>query len=276
MRHDRDRAERRRVNESETLRETSTLHPRAVWRRGDVVVRETGAWTPAVHTLLRHLADVGFAAAPRLLGSGIDADGHETLTYIEGEFTQPGPWSLDGAAAVGALLRRLHDATAWYRPPADATWYPWFGRALGDEPRVIGHCDAAPWNIVARDGLPVALIDWDFAGPVDPLIELAQACWLNAKLYSDDVAATEGLPPLAERARHLRAIVDGYGLPREQRAGFVDLMIEFAIHATANEADDFNLTPDSVDTNAIWSLAWRARSAAWMLRHRATLVNAIV
>jgi len=33
---------------------------------------------------------------------------------------------------------------------------------------VIGHCDVAPWNIVARDGPPAGLIDWEFAGPSIP------------------------------------------------------------------------------------------------------------
>src|SRR6266536_2066466 len=136
-----------------------------VHRRGQVVVRDTGPWTPAVHTLLRHLERVGFDAAPRLVGSGLDPDGRETLTYIDGEFTQPGPWSLDGAAAVGQLLRDLHQATATYQPAPDAIWFPWHGRKLGGSARVIGHCDVAPWNIVARDRTPVAFIDWEFAGP---------------------------------------------------------------------------------------------------------------
>jgi len=62
-----------------------------VRRRGNVVIRDAGAWTPAVHALLRHLEDVGFAAAPRLVGSGPDSDGHAVQTFISGEFTQPGP-----------------------------------------------------------------------------------------------------------------------------------------------------------------------------------------
>ena len=88
-----------------------------VHRRGNVVIRDAGPWTPAVHALLRHLEDAGFAAAPRLVGSGLDTDGHEVLTFIDGEFTQPGPWSLDGAAAVGRMLRDLHRATRSFRPP---------------------------------------------------------------------------------------------------------------------------------------------------------------
>jgi hypothetical protein len=91
-----------------------------VHRRGNVVIRDAGPWTPAVHALLRHLEDVGFAAAPRLVGSGLDTDGREVLTFIDGEFTDQGPWSLDGAAAVGGLLRGLHQATRSFRPPPDA------------------------------------------------------------------------------------------------------------------------------------------------------------
>ena len=201
--------------------------------------------------------------------------GAKRLTYIEGEFTQPGPWSLEGAAAVGQLLREVHTATASFIPPADAIWYPWFGRPLGDSKRVIGHCDFAPWNIVTRQGMPVALIDWDFAGPVDPLVELAQACWLNAKLHDDLVAELEGLPPLEVRAKHLRAIVDGYGLPAAQRQGFVDLIIALVMHDTAEQADEANITPESTDPTPLWGLAWRARAATWIYRHRRVLQNAL-
>ena len=248
-----------------------------VHRRGDVVVRDTGPWTPAVHSVLRHLERVGFAGAPRLVGTGLDPAGRETLTFIEGEFTQPGPWSLAGAAAVGTLLRALHDATASYRPPPGAVWFPWHGRDLGGPERVVGHCDVAPWNIVARDGLPVALIDWETAGPVDPLVELAQASWLNAKLHDDVVAELEGLPPLAERAAQLRAIVDGYGLPAARRRGFVDRIIEFVVCDTAFEADDARVTPDTTShPQAMWAMAWRARAGAWIVRNRRVLQNALV
>lgn len=239
----------------------------SVHRRGDVVIRDAGPWAPSVHSLLHHLERVGFAGAPRVVGGGFDAAGREMLTFIEGEFTQPGPWSLDGAAAVGTLLRDLHDATASYTPPPDAVWFPWHGRDLGGPRRVIGHCDVAPWNIVARDGMPVALIDWETAGPTDPLVELAQACWLNAKLHDDIVAEREGLPPLAERAQHLRAVVDGYGLPKAEREHVVDRIVEFVVCDTANEADDATEDP--------WGVVWRARAGAWIVRNRRVLQNAL-
>lgn len=73
---------------------------------------------------------------------------------------------------------------------------------------------------------------------MDPLIDLAQLCWLNAKLHDDIVTQREHLPPAADRARHLAAIADAYGLTAAQRHGFVDQMIQFAICDTAWEADN--------------------------------------
>lgn len=121
------------------------------------------------------------------------------------------------------------------------------------------------------------MIDWEQAGPVDPLVELAQLCWLNAHLFDDDLEASIGLPPLAARAQKLRSIVDGYGLAAKDRARLVPTMIELAIADAANEAIQARLTPDSTGpVDALWAMAWRARSAAWMGRNRAALEAALV
>ena len=126
----------------------------------------------------------------------------------------------------------------------------------------------------------MALIDWETAGPVDPMIELAQTCWLNAKLFDNDVAEREGLPTLEVRARQLRAIVDAYGLTMAQRRRIVNLIIGYAIHDAPETADEFKVTPDMVDPMPdgfpiIWGLTWRVRSAAWVYCNRDTLERAI-
>ncbi len=259
------------------LRAPDLFHRTQVRRYGHVVVKDTGPWSATVRSLLRHLESVGFAWSPRLAGPGHNRGEANTLayTYVEGEFLERGSWSHDAAVTIGRMVRELHEATASYRPPLDAVWKPWFGRALGGSKRIVGHCDVCPWNVVTRDGLPIALIDWEVAGPVDPIVDLAQACWHIAGLYDDVVAERKGLPPLAERARQLRAMVDAYGLTARQRRGFVDLTIEFAVHYTAYQADDAGVTPESTDPSLIWALAWPARSAAWMLRHRRALESAI-
>jgi hypothetical protein len=166
---------------------------------------------------------------------------------------------------VGALLRGLHAAAATFIPPTGTCWKPWFGRELPGAQPVIGHCDTGPWNIIARSGRPVALVDFEFAGPVDAAWELAQAAWLNAQLHDDDVAERLGLPDLAGRGRQLRLILDGYGLPARERAGFVDKMITFAVHNARAEAVEFGVTPHttagSTDSGYpfVWAITWRIR-----------------
>lgn len=250
-----------------------------VHRVGPVLVRAGGPWSRSVHALLRHLERVDFPGSPRVVGAGIDDEGNEVLTYIDGAFVHPRAWSDEGITALGGLVRRLHEATARFVPPVDAAWQPWFTRS--DSPgAVFGHGDLGPWNIVAREGLPVGFIDWEFAGPVDRLDEVAQVAWLNAQLHDDDIAARNDLPPAAARARQLRLFVDAYGLDPEERSGLVTRMIEHAVRDAANELTD----PGGLKMAKLpvgprdpgWAVAWRLRSAAWLVRHRPLLEGAIL
>ena len=244
----------------------------AVSRIGDVVHRQAGPWAPTVHALLRHLEAEGFAGAPRVVGSGFDVQGRETLTYLPGASPHPGPWPEDALYNLGRMLADFHGASASFVPPPDAQWRLWFGRTLGTGPTIIGHGDLGDWNIIAQDGQPTGFIDWENAGPVDPLVDLAQLCWLNAHLFDDDLMERLNLPDLPTRARYLLTIVDGYGLASAGRAKLVEMMIALAIADAANEAVEARLTPDSTGpVEALWAMAWRARSAAWMGRNRGVL-----
>lgn len=249
---------------------------KVVHRRGAVLLRNAGPHSPTVHSLLRYLEDVGFEGAPRVVGAGFESDGRETLTYLEGEFAHPCQGSPDATAALGALISRLHRITAGYEPPRSAVWRPWFFRDLGSTERVISQCDPSPWNVCLRAGMPVALVDWDLAGPIDPLIELAAAAWLNAGLYSDDIPERERLPPLDDRVRMLRALIDGYELPRIQRRGFFDRIVTYIIHATGAVPDEHNVMRETKESPALWAMAWQSRSAAWMLRNRNVIEKALV
>jgi GNAT superfamily N-acetyltransferase len=245
-----------------------------VRRDGDVVVRSAGPQAPTVRALLRHLEDVGFAGAPRVVGSGFDADGNETLTWIDGDSPRHGLDTVEAAAALGSLLRQLHDATASFRPPRDAVWKQTWCREHGDR-RVIGHCDNGFWNVVLRDGLPFAFIDWDYAGPIDPRLEVAGTAQSNANLYSDDIIEMHRLPSLDVRCQQLRALVDAYGLSRAERGGLIDLMIESTIRSMESDTFEANITPETRESDALWGLTWQSRTAAWLLRHRGTLEKAL-
>ena len=173
-----------------------------VVRVGDTVRRPTARWSPAVHALLRHFESVGFDAAPRFLG--IDEQGREILTYMEGEAAlAPAPSGDDVLLELGRLIRRMHDAQAgfvdsggWVEP--------------GDGSVVCFH-DYFPPNVIFRAGKPVALIDWDLARRGERADDVAMAaCWW-APLHPDARAARWGFP-LDRRGERVRRLCDGYGL----------------------------------------------------------------
>lgn len=123
-----------------------------VVRVGDTVRRPARSGNGLMRDVLVHLERVGFEAAPRWLG--VDDQGRDVLTWIDGEtFTERSrmhPYIGDPpvritfgdeqVAAVVRLLRRYHDTF---------------------EDAVVCHGDFGPWNIVWRQGMPVAVIDFD-------------------------------------------------------------------------------------------------------------------
>jgi hypothetical protein len=210
-----------------------------------------------------------------LIGSGVDEAGHQRLEYIEGELVHPYAWSDDGVVQVARLLRELHDATGSFVPPPDAMWMPWYThRPTADA--VYGHGDVGPWNIVARDGIPVAFVDWDFAGPVDRLDEVAEAVRLNCQLHGEDVTALRGLPEAADRAQQVRLFADSYGLDGRQRAELVNRMVECALRGCANDCDEAVITWEFRGPHPmVWGMAWQIRGARWILDHRHLLSDAL-
>jgi aminoglycoside phosphotransferase (APT) family kinase protein len=82
---------------------------------------------------------------------------------------------------------------------------------------VVSHGDLGPWNTVYRDGIPVAFIDWDSAGPVDPLADLAAAAWTFVPLAPPEQLAEAGFDPLPALPARLRTFVDAYG-PADRKA----------------------------------------------------------
>lgn len=253
---------------------------RVVHRVGGLVYRSPGPQSHTIVRLLDHLHASGFEAAPRPVDGGFAPDGRERFEYIEGESPQPLAWTDEAVWRIGEMLRQVHEIGATFDPGPDPRWRPWFARSLPGARPVLGHGDLGPWNILARDGLPVAFIDWDNAGPVDALWELAQVGWLNAQLHDEDVAAQNGLAPPADRIRQLVILLDGYGLERSARPPLADMLVEFAIRSGRDEAvaagvEPGTPSPDGSGFPLLWAVTWRTRAAAWMLDHRAELRSAL-
>ena len=188
-------------------------------RRGDRLLRPMGPWSPAVHEYLRHLEAAGFAGSPRVLGI---ENSREVLTFIDGDVAvdprwQPGhghrlpPYARTGTALCRAakLIRQLHSAAAGFRPAITSYRFDPRPPQPGE---VISHGDLGPWNTVYRGQIPVAFIDWDSAGPVDPLADLAAAAWTFVPLAPPGQLAEAGFDPVPDLAARLRAFVDAYGL----------------------------------------------------------------
>ena len=123
---------------------------------------------------------------------GVDAEGREVLSFVAGDVPrEPLPdaaCSDEVLVALARLIRRLHDAAQGWEPPADAVWGAIPGRPHPDTrplfatPELVSHRDYCPGNVVFRDGLPVALIDFDLARPTTRLYDIANALYWWAQL----------------------------------------------------------------------------------------------
>ncbi|GAB2606093.1 hypothetical protein GCM10027168_43800 [Streptomyces capparidis] len=120
----------------------------AVPRRGDLVERPAPPAAKALHAHPRALRAGGFDGVPAPVR--LRPDGREEVEFVPGEVAVPPfPGWVRGVAAlrsVGALLRRLHDASAAVPPDAGA------GRPTEPaDPRggpVLCHNDVCPRNVV--------------------------------------------------------------------------------------------------------------------------------
>jgi hypothetical protein len=188
-------------------------------RIGDVVHKRASPWTPTVHSVLRHLEQVGFAGAPRALG--FDDQGREMLTYLPGEVIGarvPWPaWAFADATLiqVGRWLRRLHDATADFAPPADERW---FAARVKEPGMIVGHQDAAPYNAVMDGDTLVGFFDWDTAGPSSREFDLAFSALSWVPLYPRAAAEQLGFRNGVDRSRRLHLLLDAYGYDGDRRS----------------------------------------------------------
>ncbi len=205
----------------------------SVVRVGNTVRRAATPASPAVHRLLDHLAQKGFAGSPRFLG--IDEQGREILSYVEGETGIPDSnWQLDAALVAAAqLLRHYHDATV---DLAESDALPWAYR-YPDATRheVICHNDFAPYNFVYRNGIPCAVIDFDLAGPGPRLRDVAYAAYWMVPLSfnsADQRAFAEA--DMSGGSRRLQLFCATYGI--DIAPALFDMIAEVLNHMGSKEA----------------------------------------
>ena len=152
------------------------------------------------------------------------------LSYLPGEtIGDRMPWPAWASAdsmlvQVGQWLRRLHDLTADFRPPADERWF------IGSVMRpglVVGHQDAAPYNAVVDGERLVGFCDWDIAGPSSrewdlafsmlPWVPLASPSPGPSDAPGPSAAGGAGGPDAGERSRRSHLLLDAYGFEGDRQ-----------------------------------------------------------
>jgi aminoglycoside phosphotransferase (APT) family kinase protein len=184
----------------------------AVVREGAYVLRPSNPQSGLIHALFRHIHAAGFDGVPEPVG--IDPDGRERLVFIRGDVAWPPfpAWcQTDRAlASIAELLARFHAAAQGFEAPAGATWNRELADPVGGS--VICHNALCLENVVFRDGLAVALLDFDFAAPGRPLCDLGVMARMCVPLDTPEDAAVWGWGS-PDPIRRLRLVADSYGLP---------------------------------------------------------------
>jgi hypothetical protein len=199
-------------------------------RIGDTVRRPLRPFSLTVQAYLAHLRDAGFTGAP--LPLGVDEQGREVLSFVPGDVPRnplpPETAGDDVLVALARLLRELHEASAGWVPPPDAVWggTPATMGSTEASTELVSHRDYYPGNVVFRDGLPVALIDFDLAKPTTRLYDIANALWYWAPLRDPRDRA----PAFADAdiPRRVAVFADAYGMTAQHRADLAPLAVEMA------------------------------------------------
>ncbi|WP_460691321.1 phosphotransferase [Nocardioides flavus (ex Wang et al. 2016)] len=238
---------------------------RPVELTAETVTRPAGPQSATVHSFLSHLRDKGLECVPEPLS----LDGEtETLRYIDGESGGDG-WKNQhdeqGLRSAARLLRRIHDASVDWVPPADAVFHAPPTAAGGD---VFVHGDPGPWNFVWRAGEAIALIDWDFLHRATRLDDVSYALLWFAPMRDDrSTLEWHHFPRVPDRRARIDAFLDAYGLPAD--FDVADAVVRRR-HATIEHVR--RLADQGLEPQKTWvadgSLEEEAAEIAWIEENR--------
>ncbi len=139
------------------------------------------------------------------------------LGWVEGDVEDLNGLDLEPGSvrAVARLLRGYHDATVGFNPAGLVWQFP------AEQPaEVVLHGDAAPYNCVLRNGVPVAWIDFDTAHPGPRLHDVAYSAYRFCLIREPFGSLT------AQDAERVLEFADEYGLGGEEKGRLPETMVE--------------------------------------------------
>lgn len=147
---------------------------------GETIRRQSNRF---LNDLLLHLEKVDCPYVPRYLGT--DNKGREIFSYLEGVVpgnqypeTESYMWSDAALIELAKILRAYHDAAVGFiTSEASSNAYP-----DQSQHEVICHNDAALYNVVFKNNLPVGIIDFDMAGPGPRMWDIAYTLYTSVPL----------------------------------------------------------------------------------------------
>lgn len=245
-----------------------------VFRVGPHVLRPSGLHSTSVHAFLRAVRHAGFVGAPMPVGI---EDGRERLEFIDGDVpTPPYPdWSQSDTAlaSIATLLRGLHDAARGFDPQG-LRWADALADPVGGT--LVCHNDVELSNVVFRDGMAVALLDFEFAAPGRPVYDLAQFARLCVPIEDELDQARLGWKH-ADRPARLRLVADAYGLERDGRAELISAVEDAIdrIEAAARRNVDEGGARAAEMLEHTGGIEKYDRRRRWWMRHRDQFAGAL-
>lgn len=185
----------------------------AVVRVGSTVRKP---WTAAAGGVTEFMLALRRAGVDVPEPRGRDERGRFTVEHVPGRLALDGPpLGLHDLHRVGAMVRKIHDASEGFVPQGAV---PWATAVPAPGADLICHNDLAPWNLVLGDRW--IFIDWDAAGPSTRLWDLAYAAQAFTLQDPHQDPAVAG--------SRLAAFVDGYGADESLRAALPETMVQRA------------------------------------------------
>ncbi len=250
----------------------------AVLRIGDEVQRPANPHSATIHRFLRHLRSRGVAVASDPIA--ITGDDRERLRFVPGDVPVPPypTWAQSEAALVSTtyLIRALHDGSVDFAASPTDTWSDEMADRAPAGDLVVCHNDVCLENVVFRDSVAVALLDFDFAAPGRRGHDLGCFVRMCVPVDDEDNRAKFGWEATDLPGR-VRLVADTYGCTLDQRREMLD-SLDRAIrhggefvqrHAEAGE-------PGFVAMWEEFGMARFDRRREWWARERDSFVAALV